>query len=142
VSRITLPLLPRGVRWLGVVAVVGIIVYYSLVTVPPEPTTGKPSLWDKRLHFAAYAVFAPSLAYATVDYRERPHFRGVAVFCVAVGFGLCIEILQGLVPYRYFGWGDMLANALGASLVSLWFPTERRIRYVDVRICNAVVNRS
>jgi hypothetical protein len=57
VIRITLSLLPRGVRWLVVVAVVGVIVYYSLVTVPPEPPS-KPSLWDKHLHFAAYAAFA------------------------------------------------------------------------------------
>lgn len=139
-NSVDIPLLPRLVRWVGVLAVVGIIVHYSLITVPPEPPS-KPSLWDKQLHFAAYAMFALTLAYATVDYRDHPRRRGVAVFCLAVGFGMCIELLQGMLSYRYFGWGDMLANMLGAALVALWFPIERQIRYVPVWTNSTAVSR-
>ncbi|QLG28654.1 VanZ family protein [Halorarum halophilum] len=131
-DRVRFPLLPRSLRWLGVLGVAGVICYFSLVTVPPEPPSPTP-FWDKRLHFAAYAGFALVLAYATANLREHPSRRVALVIGGALAFGAGIELLQGATPHRYFGWGDLLANALGAALGSLWFPVERRIRYVGAR---------
>jgi VanZ family protein len=131
--RLSVPLVPAIVRWFGVITVVAVIVYYSLVTVPPEPPGVEPgSLWDKRLHFVAYATFTGALAYATVDHRKKALHRAVAVLGVALLFGALIELAQGMLSYRSFGWGDLLANALGAGLGSLWFLVERRIQYVGI----------
>ncbi|MFW5956630.1 MAG: VanZ family protein [Halorhabdus sp.] len=136
-KRLPVPLLPRWCRWTGVVAIAVVVVYYSLVTVPPEPAGPSP-FWDKYLHFAAYAGFALALAYATVHDRDRPSRRMAIVFGGAIAFGAIVELLQGVVPYRYFGWGDLLANTLGAALAGAWFPIERRIRYVRPRRLLAV----
>ena len=131
-GRVRVPLLPRSLRWLGVLGVAGVIGYFSLLTVPPEPPSPTP-FWDKRLHFAAYAGFALLLAYATANRLERPYRRAALVLGVVVAFGAGIELLQGVTPHRYFGWGDLLANALGATLAGVWLFVERRIRYVGVR---------
>lgn len=127
--RVEVPLLPRFVRLGGVCAVLAVIAYFSLVAAPPESPTRTP-FWDKHLHFVAYAGLALSLAYATVHLRERPALRILAVVGGALLVGAGVELLQGSLPNRYFGWGDLLANALGASLVGGWFLLERRVRYV------------
>ncbi|QLG61102.1 VanZ family protein [Halorarum salinum] len=127
---IPVPLFPRSLRWLGVCAVVVVISYFSLGSVPPEPPTPTP-IWDKHLHFISYAGLALALAYATVDHYTSSR-RRVLVLGGAIAFGVLIELLQGTTPHRYFGWGDLLANALGAALASLWFVVERVVRYVPI----------
>lgn len=129
--RLRFPLLPRWLRLLGVVAVLVTIGYFSLLTDPPK-APGSTPFWDKHLHFAAYFGLALSLAYATARLRDRPVLRGLVVFGGAVAVGVGVELVQGVVPNRYFGWGDLLANALGAALVMGWFLLERRLRYVRI----------
>lgn len=131
-SRVRFPLLPRPVRLLGVAGVLAVIGYFSLVAAPPASPTRTP-FWDKHLHFAAYAGLALSLAYATVRLRDRLARRALVVVGGALLVGAGVELLQGSLPNRYFGWGDLLANALGTSLVVGWFRLERRIRYVRAR---------
>lgn len=127
-TRIPVPLLPSWLRVLGVVGIAGTIFYFSVVTVPPSP--GRPGpFWDKYLHFASYAALALALAYSTVRFRDRPYFRGLMVIGLAVAYGILIEVMQGVLQYRTFGLGDMLANVVGAVLVSVWFVFERWVRY-------------
>lgn len=130
--RVPVPLFPQWLRWVAVVVVGAVVGYFSLVTVPPEPASPSP-FWDKYLHFLAYFGVALTLAYATAHVRERPFRRVAIVFGGAIAFGVAIELLQGVLPYRYFGWGDLLANGLGAALVALWFPIERQVQYVRPR---------
>lgn len=130
--RLRLPLLPRWLRLLGVACVLAVIGYFSLFTAPPQ-SPGRTPFWDKHLHFAAYAGLACTLAYATVRLRDRPVYRGLLVVGGAIAVGVGVELLQGTMPDRYFGWGDLLANALGTALVGLWFVVERRVRYVRTR---------
>lgn len=129
---IRFPLAPRFLRFCIVIITLIGIVYFSLITMPPEAPTQQP-LWDKYLHFVAYAGFAATMAYATVDLRDRPIRRGVFVIGSTITVGILIELSQGLIPYRYFRWTDIVANTLGSVLVSIWFLVERRIRYVPVR---------
>ncbi|WP_435063667.1 VanZ family protein [Halobaculum sp. EA56] len=131
-SRLAVPLLPRRVRYAGVAAALAVIVYYSLLSAPPS-SPGDTPFWDKHLHFVAYAGLALALAYATVRYRDRPGLRTALVFGGALAVGVAIELLQGTLPNRYFGRGDLLANALGSALVGVWFVVERRVRYVRAR---------
>lgn len=118
---------------LGAAGIAGVIFYFSVLTVPPEPAKPGP-FWDKYLHFASYAGLTLALAYATVQFRDRPYFRSFVVIGLAVGYGVLIEGVQALLPYRYFGTGDMLANVFGAMLVSLWFVVERWVRYRRVKL--------
>ena len=134
-QRLPVPLVPRWFRLTGVLAVVSAIVYFSLFAGLPSPPGEGPSgliaaLWDKKLHFAAYAGLGYSLAYASVEERERGRRRTAAVVLAAVAFGVGIELFQGLLPTRYFGAYDLLANALGALLVLPWFGLESRFDFV------------
>ena len=126
--RFAVPLLPRWVRWVGVGAVVATIFYFSIVTVPKRPPQASP-LWDKQLHFASYAALTLALAYATVRYRRRPWLRASAVIVLVAVFGGAIELLQGVVPYRYTSPMDYLANVIGVLFASVWFIIERRLEY-------------
>jgi len=128
-KQLTLPLLPRALRIVLLGAVVAVIAYFSLLTPPPSAPGGEP-FWDKHLHFVAYAGLALAAAYATVRYRPQPVVRGSIVIGGTIAFGILIEVVQGVLPTRSFGWGDLLANCLGAVLVSIWFLVERRIAYV------------
>jgi VanZ family protein len=128
-----LPLLPRWARYAAVACVFAAVTAGSVTgNVPQPPPGGFGDFFDKYLHFGAYAGLALALAYATVHWRDQPYRRAAIVFTVAVGYGLLMEFVQGPIPNRYFSLADALANALGASLVVVWFLVERRLRYVPV----------
>lgn len=130
-QRVRFPLFPGRLRWLGVLAVAAAIGYFSLLTAPPPAPPEPGPLWDKKLHFAAYAILGLSLIYATAaGRRETPHRIALSIG-VAMAFGVLIELLQGPLPHRYFSYGDMLANALGALLATGWFLVETHLEYVQ-----------
>jgi len=131
-SRIPFPLAPRWLRWTNVLIVTGTIVYFSILKTAPAPPEPGP-IWDKKLHFAAYAGLAYTLAYATVDWQHRPRRRIGGILATAVLFGLTIELIQGTLPMRYYGVGDLVANCIGASLVASWFLAESQLEYVELR---------
>lgn len=135
-SRLPVLLAPRWLRWVGVLGVASVIVYFSLLETVPAPPgdSGIAQIWDKKLHVAAYAGFALALAYATVERPSRRMVRGGCVLGVAVVFGLTVEMAQGPLPMRYYSHVDLLANLLGASLVVPWLVFERRVRYVPVGV--------
>jgi len=134
--RVRVPLFPRWARWALVVLVAGALFYRSVVVVPPDvpPPPGLTDVapLDKWLHVLAYAGLGGALAYALADGTQpRPH-RAATVFVLAAGFGLGIELVQGLVAYRYMGPGDALANAVGAGLSLAWYLLEPRVAFVRV----------
>jgi len=128
-SRLPVPALSRRVRYAGVLAVAVFIAYYSLTGTPPRAPSGGP-LWDKYLHFVAYAGLGATIAYATLD---RPLGQRVVLVLVTAGlYGVAIELTQGVLPSRYFSIGDMTANVLGAALSLVWLVAERRMKYIPV----------
>lgn len=70
-----------------------------------------------------------ALAYATARTRFEPRGRILIVIAGAIAYGVGIEVVQGLVPYRYYSSADMVANTLGVALGSLWFLIETRLTY-------------
>lgn len=120
-TRIPVPLVPRWLRWLGVVGVAAFVFVFSVLAAPPEqavvPEFSLVPL-DKWRHFLAYGAVAGALGYATVD-RDVPTRRLVAlVVIVPVVYGFGIELVQATQPDRFFGFGDAYANAIGALLVA------------------------
>lgn len=63
---------------------------------------------DKLMHLAGYAALGAAW---------RAALRGPTgrLLAAVFAFGVAIECLQGLSPWRSFEWADMLANGLGAS---------------------------
>lgn len=94
----------RLVGWLLVIG----IVCLSLTPSLPEVRLGVPAQ-DKLGHFTAYALLAWWFSQA-YPLRLRGFF---SLFLAALGIGL--EFLQDFMGYRYFEYGDMLANTLGVA---------------------------
>ena len=86
----------RACFWMCVVAV---LVLSLMPPAPHMPSTG----WDKANHLLAFAVLA---------------WLGCSawVLCGLLAFGVLIEGLQSLTPYRVAEWADLWADALGLAL--------------------------
>ena len=130
--RLRAPLLPAHVRWLGALGVAVAIFYFSVITVPPGVPEPGP-LWDKKLHFAAYGALTLALAYATAHSTHESRRRLAIVLGIAIAYGVGIELVQGVVPHRYYSPADLLANVLGVALASIWFLAETRLEYTPLR---------
>jgi VanZ family protein len=87
------------------------------------PDTG---VSDKLEHFAAYGALGLMGIYA---YPEKSRLRWVVIGLV--GYGIGLEMLQILVPSRFFSIGDIIANTLGVlsgyALIILMHRMRRRV---------------
>ncbi len=83
--------------------------------------------FDKLIHFLLYGgLVAIARWTASARWNIRPGY-GI-ILAAAIGYGVLIEILQGmLVAYhRSFEYGDILANSLGAIYFWVLFEPARR----------------
>ena len=117
-EHLEFPRLWQTIAWLLVVAVV-------IVTLMPKPPQVEfmPS-WDKAHHF---------LAYAGLTFWFRQAFVSIRWTIFLMALGIALEFIQGWSGYRYFEYGDMLANTLGVigGLLLASTPLGRLIRWLD-----------
>ncbi|MFB6207025.1 MAG: VanZ family protein [Haloglomus sp.] len=120
-------------RWGRLLAPV-VVAAFVLVASVTEPSGGPPTPpvfglpADKVLHGIAYAALAAALGLGLAtpgggELRRRRPLRQVALLAVAsaVAYGLAVECLQFLIPYRAFDLQDAAANAAGAIAgAALW----------------------
>lgn len=85
--------------------VVAVLVLSLMPPTPHMPSTG----WDKANHLLAFAVLA------WLGCSAWPG-RTARVLCGLLAFGVLIEGLQSLTPYRVAEWADLWADALGLAL--------------------------
>lgn len=88
-------------------------VFLFIVSVIPVPEGG-PEIpyFDKLVHLCEYFLFAWLLARA---FRAGPRaFRNA--WSMAVGYGIAIELVQAMIPWRSAELLDAIANAIGAAL--------------------------
>lgn len=79
--------------------------------------------WDKLNHAGAIAV-ASGLAYLSLQPRR---WAAVAAFLYGASLGILIEILQAtLTTSRTAGWGDVVADLIGAGSVWIAIRLYRR----------------
>lgn len=90
----------------------------QLVPVHFRATLGKLGV-DKLEHVLALACFASVVALCARLTRQAswPSARAAGVVA-AFGWGLAIELLQGILPYRNFEALDLIANGVGVALAS------------------------
>lgn len=82
---------------------------------PPQAASSSSGILSPVMHFTAYFLLAGALMLYFHD-TTKGH---VESFLIAAIFGLLMEIGQLHIPWRTFGWSDVLVNALGASVVFL-----------------------
>jgi VanZ family protein len=135
VARLRLPLLPKWLRWSAVLAVAGVILYSSVIAVPPSVERGQaliPHL-DKILHGVAYAVLGVTIAYALLRSRFSRRQRALLVLCVAASYGVAIELVQGQITARTASVADAFANVLGALVAIAWYAIVDHVEFVRAR---------
>jgi len=100
--------------------------------VPVDPRVSVGHL-DKIVHLCEYLLFAWLLVQAArgqTPSGEAAFLRGLTpvwAWIYATSYGLLIELLQGLVPWRSADLGDALANAIGAAL-GVWLANKSVVR--------------
>jgi len=113
----TLRMLASGLFWLCMVVI-------SWLVIAPQEELPSVKLWDKAAHTLAFAALTLLCAIA---YRQRVGL--VRISLLLFTFGLTIEMVQYLLPYRQFSLLDMLANGLGILVaLPLIVPIEKLFR--------------
>ncbi|WP_221795078.1 VanZ family protein [Oceanobacter mangrovi] len=103
------------------VAVLAIVVWASLKSTG-DTIAGS----DKIAHFLAYGTLA---GLGLISFRRRINQIYFLLFCLALGGSM--ELLQGMLPHRFMGWDDMLANSLGVvTAVAVYWPMQDWINRV------------
>ncbi len=95
---------------------IGVLSLNKQVPVPQE--------WvprDKVNHLLAYAALGWLAFRALSGIRKTESHHYLVTFSVVAAYGFLLECLQGLLPYRYFEWWDMVANLAGISLAYIGF---------------------
>lgn len=79
--------------------------------VPGKAEALSAAVYDKLLHFAAYAALS-GLLYAGL--RGRPASRALRTVIVAGALGALDEAIQSFMPYRHANWADWRIDMLAA----------------------------
>lgn len=96
-------------NWARVIFLV-VLVALTAIFLMQVSTAGLPRFehMDKVVHFGAFFILAWAF------YHAFPIPIWLALF-VLTGYGLLIEYVQELLPYRTSSWGDLVADAAGAA---------------------------
>ena len=96
-------------------AVAYALLVFVLSVVPTEPSLPVGRL-DKLAHLCEYALFAWLLVHALPPRRLAGGQAVLLAWVYATSYGLLMELIQMMVPWRSAELADALANALGAAL--------------------------
>lgn len=109
---------PRALdRWWLITAVYACLIF--IVSVIPISPSLSPGRLDKVAHLCEYSLFAWLLVQAIqVGGLRRPEYF-ILAWIYATSYGILIEIVQAVIPWRSAELGDAVANAIGAA-VGVW----------------------
>ena len=72
--------------------------------------------WDKFNHFLAFGVLCGLLNFGWQNGHAAKFY---VKFCILLAFGAQIELVQSLLPNRYFSLLDIVADCVGIALGTL-----------------------
>ncbi len=100
----------------------------AVLSLMPSPDIG---VSDKLSHLVTYFILSGWFSLLAVN---RISLGWIVIGLV--GYGMLIELLQGMTVYRYPEWGDVLANGAGvvAGILLYFSPLPRLLRFVDTRL--------
>lgn len=88
---------------------------FVLSVMPTGPSVAPPHL-DKLIHLCKYLLFAWLLMRAIRATRMTEPEYGLWAWIYATSYGLLMEMVQAMIPWRSADWLDAAANAVGAAL--------------------------
>jgi len=126
-----MPPLKLAIAWyfIGAMMLAGV----ALVSLMPAPDIG---VSDKLSHLVTYFFLSGWFSLLAVNRTALGW-----TFIGLVGYGILIELLQGMTAYRYPEWGDVLANGAGvlAGILLYFSPLQRLLRFVDNRLARILL---
>jgi VanZ family protein len=135
VSMIQNPVNTKLTRYLALLIYMSLLCFMSLVSLhaPGEKVSTARQVFDNFLHVPAYAVLTFLLVRCFGRTTATPGVGAgmtadmVAAATIALGYGILMEFLQGLTPSRTPSLMDVGLNAVGSSVVLLffWVKTQR-----------------
>jgi VanZ family protein len=87
---------------------------------------------DKIGHLVFYAVQVVLLIWAFLKLRRLIYLPlGILSLCWSLSFvyGVSLELVQAMLPYRSFDYADMIANGVGALLGALIYRFCLKVSY-------------
>jgi VanZ family protein len=102
----------RNAWWAAAVGCAALILVGSVVPVGAKPRV--PYL-DKAAHLCEYLLFAWLLVQAIRKSRMPEREYRLWAWLYATSYGLLLELLQVMLPWRSGDWGDAGMNAIGAA---------------------------
>lgn len=81
---------------------------------------------DKVVHLCEYLVLAWLLAQAVRLSRPEGREGWLLAWMLAAAYGLLMEGVQVMVPWRSADWVDVFVNGIGAGL-GVWFGPRLRV---------------
>ena len=124
--------LQRALRLAAITAAVGLPMGLFYGGAQPVAVGLIPAPWDKLAHVAVFAVLAGAIGFASGLRGARMWWLA---FAVALAVGAADEWHQLSLPGRGPGWGDLLADAVGAALGATALRWRARVkRWVEVRV--------
>ena len=87
--------------------------------------------FDKLAHMAIYGALAAAVLYAFHSAKNKSKDSAVSLVlvtvCICILYGIGDEYHQSFIPGRFASFADILADALGAVVVTaIWFLWNRR----------------
>ena len=95
-----------------------LLILVAITSLIPVPDIG---VGDKTAHVVTYAVLSGWFSLLAIDCAAL----GYSALGL-MGYGVMIEVLQGLTGYRHAEWADLLANTLGIGVGLLAYPLALR----------------
>lgn len=127
-------LISGGTLGFGAMISPGVGIFGGLIAMLPQWVT-------EMSHVPAYGLLTWLMSGVLQGYGwpQRPAL--FVAITTALGFGICMEFVQGFVPGRIVDSGDVVMNGIGigmAALLILWrdMPTDKAARLVPVRSAN------
>ncbi|GFP19903.1 hypothetical protein HKBW3S03_01407 [Candidatus Hakubella thermalkaliphila] len=104
------------ILWIGVITALSLL---------PVPEVGAPEKSDKIAHFIMYLITC-GIFYFTFRLRIKKIILWAGVFSFA--YGLSMELVQAILPYREFSLVDLFANTAGVVLMLLYLMARDKVK--------------
>jgi hypothetical protein len=114
----------QGAAWVQIKRVTWYIVFFAIIGIIAIHL----KIPEERIHLVEYGLLS-FFVYKALRFDFSGFTLFVLTFVMVSGFGFFDEVIQGILPNRYFGSRDVLLNAIGGStglgLVALVFSNQQ-----------------